>query len=84
MVTFQKKLVRPIPSAVRLAYTLDSVRSHLAMKPNPTGARNRFAHFARALFEIAKSGGRTEIERKSRVGEEERLRVYRERLHIVV
>jgi hypothetical protein len=44
------------------------------MKPNPTGARNRFAHFARALFEIAKSGGQTEI-----VGEEKRLRVYIER-----
>lgn len=51
-----------ISRAVRLAYTLDSVRFHPTMKPNPTGARkNRFVHFARAFFEIAKSGGWTEI-----------------------
>jgi hypothetical protein len=64
VVTSQKKLGWSIPNVVRLAYTLDSVKSHLMMKPNPTGARNRFAHFARALFEIAKSGERTMIERE--------------------
>lgn len=52
---------RPIQSAVRLVYTLLSVRSNLTMKPNPKEARNRFVHFAQTLLEIAKSGGRTKI-----------------------
>lgn len=63
---------RPIHIVVRLAYTLVSVKSNLTMKPNPTEATNRFVHFVQTLFEIAKLGGRTKIERKRRVGQEER------------